>query len=261
MSRQASLAITLAKQEESESISGLLTLEQEEWKAYTGLLTKANMVRHIAFKLFGGKWNPQIDCAISGERVTSTIYAYPATPTLPYRVLASYGELSEGRVQTPVLTETVHFRLETEQGLRYPAHSLVSANWLTAYDAEGNQIPAPGITIKARSVGTAFPVYGSLQIKYRTFRTAHTLSMEARDDALEHFWSAYILGLPLGGEPVLLKFDPPPTAEELTAMAAECGGRIGLSLEWEEQDPANRVTPGKKEEVWDYCGGNFLREN
>ena len=93
-------------------------------------------------------------------------------------------------------------------------------------------------------------VYGSLRVKYEVFRTTHTLSLKARPDAVEHFWSAWVMALVSNNEPGMLKLDPPPTAEELSEMGLTTCPDYNFELDWlDDSDKPPSVSPGRKEEV------------
>lgn len=258
MSQLHSLVVTLVNPDSAGEDLLLLQLEQEEWAPYTGFVTKSNMVRQIGKMLFADHgWNPVVGCALMNGLLYSLIYAYPLLPTTKFKVLSSYGYLSEGSGQDVVMEETIDFDFDVEQGLKYPAIAVSGYDWLTSYDHNGNPDTRPAVSVLGRNVTSSSPVYGTLRIRYSVYRVVYTLSMEAREDAIEHFWSAYLLGLPEGGRPVLLEFDPPPTMEDMTKEGLTCGDE-NLEVTRDEPDPEDMIGQGIKIEIYDYCSGELI---
>jgi hypothetical protein len=257
VSQQPSLSISLVTPAAPES-GPLLLLEQEEWQPCTGYMSTANMVRAVAAQLYPDAWSVEVDCGLTNGMVVSRIFAYPIVSPLDYTVLSSHGEIGTGRLEQVLMDEIVQFRLDTSHSVNYPVTALDLLDWLCAYDAAGNPLAGPAVTLSGREVSAAEPIYGSLRVRYLTTRTTFTLRMDAREDAAEHFWSAIILGLPVGGEPVLLAFDPPPALEEMTAAGDECGDSTGETKD-QNNMPIPEVSPGNRTEIYDYCSGELLR--
>jgi len=220
---QHNLTINITSPEAARISEELLLVEQADWKPFTGYVTKGNMVRRIANMLYGDAYQAEIDCGMVGSQVVAAIYVYPLRDNVRYRLVATHGVLSDGQFEASEQEETLHFSLETTASIRYPAARILSAEWLSSYDADGNATTKPSVTAIGREVTASGPVYGSLRIRYIANRFDHILTMDKREDAVENWYSAAIVALPSGGRPVFLTFDPPPTAEEMAKGDYGCG--------------------------------------
>jgi hypothetical protein len=261
VSQPSSLTITLSPAQATAADEPMLILEQEPWRAASGYITLANMVREVAATLYGedALGATQVNCDRDGLNVYADIYAYPRDVFVQYQILTSHGHLAGGAIQTPLMDEILQFQLDTEQQVKYPVQEIASLTWLTAYDQDGNPLVAPDVLVVGRTVTSSAPVYGSLRIRYTTRRYMHTLTMAPRPDAEENWYSAVIMGLPADGEPVFLTFEPPPTAEELYSRDEECGGGGGSVLDDPERG-GNPVSQGTLVQIYNYCTGKLVRE-
>lgn len=264
-SQQHNIIITISAPESTAAAQPYLILEQADWEPYAGQMTKMEFVRRIAIQLFGPEagvaTSPDMNCPIDASGcVVAEIHAYPSRIDLGYRLITSYGDLSGAYPQSLNVEDVLQFTIDTEQQVPYPIGAIVQAEWLTCYDSHGTKIHGPAPTFFDRTVSVPYPVYGSLRLTYSTYRTNHLLSLSARPDAIEHFWSAWVIGLVEHSQPVMLQIDPPPTVEELAKMGVSTCPDWELNMEWDEDGGPPTVDIGRKEQVYDYCTGELLRE-
>lgn len=264
MSQQPNLTINFISAVEERVSEALILVEQAEWQPYTGYVTKGNMVLRLANMLYGSEYQAEIDCGLTGGQVVAAIYVYPLRDGVQYQLHATHGVLSEPAFEAAEIEETIHFSLALTAGLKYPAARVLSTQWLSAYDADGIPASQPAVTVDGSEITVAALVYGSLRIKYVANRYAHVLTMDQRPDATENFYSAFIVGLPSGGRPVFLEFEPPPTAEEMARGEYDCGmgsgGRNDVSTPEHPLD-APDASGHQREIVIDYCTQKIITDS
>jgi len=259
VSQQLNLTINFSAASVEKRDSGeLLLIEQEDWKPYTGLVTKGNMARQLASLLYSDAYQAQVDCGVMANGdVVCAVYVYKLRPDVQYQLTVTHGELAGPEATGVDVDETLHFSLDTESALKYPAATVRSAVWASAYNSDGVKVTDPAVTITSRDVTVSAPVYGSLRVQYTAQRDEYILTIPKRADAEENFYSAYLIGLPIGGRPVFLQFDPPPTAEEMAKEGTECGrGSGGDSGDaTRPSHPLDDVTASKHQRtiIVDYC--------
>ena len=264
MSQRPSLTINISPAQSARVSEQLVLVEQAEWAPYTGYVTRGNMVRYLANMLYGEAYQAKIDCGLIGGQVVSALYVYPLRDDVQYQLLATHGVLSDPAFEESEQEETLHFNLETEASLRYPASRVQSTEWLSSYDAEGNPATKPVVTVSGREIVASAPVYGSLRIRYQANRYVHLLTLDKREDATENFCSAVIVALPVGGRPVMLTFDPPPTAEEIAQGGYDCGmGSGGDPQVTEIEHPldAPEASSHQRTILIDYCTQEILMDS
>jgi hypothetical protein len=179
----------------------LIMLEQETYINYVGYVTKAAAVRHLANLIYQKHNDVQVNCGVTAGRLGIGINAYPYFPDLNYRLLCSYGTLSDPTILEVEKKETVQLHLETEVNVRYPVLAILSAEWLnSAYDANMEMIPQPAILIgdDVKSVRSAIPCYGSVEVTYTTVVHCYALDIVARE-RLEDKYSSVVYAVYDGG--------------------------------------------------------------
>ena len=116
----AALTLTYGLSAAAGEPADLLRLEQEPWSAYTGKITKGEMIRWLGAMVGGAEYESRVDCGLAGDQLVSTIYAYPYEADLIYQLHTSWGLLSERRVEMQEIRELVQFKLKTEERTDYP---------------------------------------------------------------------------------------------------------------------------------------------
>lgn len=264
MSLRPNLTITITPEQSARVSEELILVEQAEWRPYTGYVTRGNMVRYLANLLYGEAYQAQIDCGLTGGQVVAAIHAYPLRNDVRYQLLTTHGVLSEPVMEESEQEETLHFSLELTASLRYPASRVLSTEWLSSYAADGTPATKPAVTVDGREIVAAAPVYGSLRIRYQANRSIHLLTLDQRADATENFYSAVIVALPVGGRPVMLTFDPPPTAEEMAEGGYDCGmGSGGNPQLTEIEHPLDtpEASSHQRTILIDYCTQEVLMDS
>lgn len=264
MSQQPNLTINFSPEQSARVSEELLLVEQAEWRPYTGYVTKGNMVRYLANLLYGEAYQAQIDCGLTGGQVVAAIHVYPLRGDVQYQLLTTHGVLSEPVLEESEQEETLHFNLELTAGLRYPASRVLSTEWLSSYAADGTPATKPAVTVDGREITAAALVYGSLLVRYVANRSTHLLTLDKREDATENFYSAFVVGLPVGGRPVFLEFEPPPTAEEMAQGGYDCGmGSGGDPQVTEIEHPLDppEASSHQRTILIDYCTQEVLMDS
>lgn len=236
-------------------------IEQQEWSAYSGGLTRWQSVAFLVGLLYRGiDWtNYQINCDMEDGRIVCNIHVYPLKPGLFYRLAVTHGELGERRIESVDVEENARLTLEQEISVRYPVDEIVSAEWLgDCFDAEFNVVPQPRLRIRAdrRQVEAAQPVYGTVAVKYRTTRHTYELRIEKREEAIENLYSSIAYALVDAGAPVTEVLEPPPAASELEA---DCGYGGGMKISGPEDDGPGLDEPhANRKTVYEWCDPHRL---
>ena len=241
----------------------LLLLEQPPWPERIGQATKVAVVNWLAGTLFDDESILQMDCGFSGGRTGADIWAWPLRADVSYRIATTHGELGEGEWEEVDEEAVLQYTLADTADLPHPAMSLVDIEWLAAYDASGNPDAEPGVSVDpwSRSVRLTAPTYGSVRVRYRTGRWVHRLSVPRREDAIENWYSAWIVAYPSGGRPVFLEFDPPPAAE--SGGDIDCGRHTTGSITADDDDELEKPEANRsiRTMTYDYCTGLLVNDN
>lgn len=245
----------------SESLD-LLQIEQVDWDRYTGKVTTGAMVRALREMLYGEDAGSLVDCGLTGCSVVCLILVYPRVPGLAYQFAASYGSLSERLEEIVEESETVNFSLETSASPNHPPMAIISAEWAdVVYDAAGNEIVPPALTILDGEIISPIPVYGAVDVVYTTERHAYTLTAPRREDAVDNFYTSAVYGWYSGGVN-WLAVKMPPGIETFNADAdAVCGGDSGFIEPPEDDDPGEEPVTGNRRSVVDYCSQEIVEDD
>ena len=244
----------------------LLLLEQAAWPEHTGQVSRGALVAWLAAQFYGVQASGLVDCGFAGGATGADIYAWPLRAGVHYRLATTNGELGEGEWEEIEEEAVLQFSLSAEAALPHPAISFVDLEWLAAYDAQGNPDAQPMVTVRpwSRAVQLSAPTYGSVLIRYRTGRWVHRLSVTRREDAIENWYSAWIVAYPSGGRPVFLEFEPPPTAEARAGDDTGCGrGGVTGSITRDDDDKPAPPVAGRtvRTMTYDYCTGALANDN
>ena len=243
-------------------LDDLLQIEQSDWSAYTGRVTKGGMILSLREMLYGEDAGNVVDCGMTGGEVLCLIDVYPRRPGLVYQFAASYGRLSDRREEEARVTETRNFSLETSVSPSYPPFTINRAEWADAvYDVEGNEITPPALTIEDGKITCPSPVYGAVDITYTTERHSYTLNLPRRETALDNFYSAAVYGWYEGGVD-WLEVELPPGIEVFEADPdAVCGGWSGSSdVIWPDEEQGLPDVSAHRYTVVDYCTQEIVED-
>lgn len=241
----------------------LLFYEQEKWAPYTGLVTKANLVKMLARLLYGDRYQETIDCGMrdGGKSFVAVVHAYPLVPNLQFETHTTYGTLSEGVVEDYLHTEQVGIVYEEEKELEYPAMSVESVEWLGGiYNKNGRTVPARDLAVSGKKLYVGGQVCGTVKLSYWVRRTTFILSIEKREDAIENFYSAAVYGIYPGGI-AFKEISAPPGAEAFAPDPdAVCGWTYRLRVTYHEKDPRppKPDSPSDETRRVDFCTGEEL---
>ena len=252
----AHITLTYSGQRSEREPLDLLLIEQQEWKPYTGVVTKGSMIKYLSALLYSESYEEQLDCGMSGGNVVCSVYVYPRVLGLAYQFHASHGTLSTRLQETVEITEACNFSLESAVAPKYPPLSIASATWADeVYDIVGNSITPPALTIASGEITTALAVYGAVDITYTTERHTYILTAPRRDEAVDNFYSAVVYGVYAGGLN-FLEIEMPPGIEAFEAdPGAICGGGgvDGSITDPDEDNPPPPPRPKDRKTVVDYC--------
>lgn len=245
--------------------SPLVLIEQAEWSVYTSRVTRQEVVRWLAARIGGDTYQQRIDCGMAGGHLVCPVYVYPRSPGVRYRLLTSWGELSERAVELVEMVEQVQFRLSTEEATRYPSRSIRAVEWtVECLDASGAVIDPPALTIAGQAVRCGQPVYGTATVRYLAERHGYILNVPRRECAIDAHYSAVLIAPVAGYEPARLVLTMPPGIDRFEADPdARCGGGRSLSgtIVWDDppSPPPDPQAADLITEV-DYCDQTAIRE-
>lgn len=226
-----------------------IMLDQDGYLPCTGEVTKAAMVRFLADLIYQSGESAGVQCGMDGDVAALLVSAYLFDPGLNYRLLATYGLLSEGARHEREITETLQFKLTDEVSVKYPVAAISSVNWLSPFvrDKDFNKLEpkpdlAPGDELK--TIKSSVACYGSAKVVYTTVVDSYILNIPPREDVEENKYSSVVYAV-YSGRPVWLVTDPPPGAEEMEGdCAGQDTGHLGRPPKWPSDLPkayANRA--------------------
>lgn len=252
--------LTLSYSTPSVDGGDLLMIEQEEWGKNTGVVTSAEMLRYVSAWVYNQLYRASTDCGMVDGQLRCQVNVYPRVPGLSYQLHTSWGSLSGPRGGTTAVEEILNFTLSTEERVKYPCLEILDVDWMAeCYDASGAVVTPPPLTIDGNAIVITAPVYGSVQVRYRTERYSHTLSIPRREDALEEFFSAAVYALYSGGL-TWIEIDLPNSFDEATATE-RCGLSGSGSVTWPEDDPRPIAdNPYRRKTVVDYCSQEIISD-
>lgn len=241
----------------------LLMIEQEDWQPYTGVVTRAELVRYLASALYGERYQSRVDCGMAAGAVVCAINVYPRVAGLAYQFHASHGTLSPRTVDMVEEEESINFTLTTEATPTHPPRSISSAEWLAeCYDADGVRVDPPPLTIDGGRLTIPAPVHGAVSVRYTTERHGYILSCQRRAAALDNHYSAAVYGVYAGGIN-WLEIEMPPGIDtfELDPDAV-CGWGSGRgTVTWPDGDPYPVADdPHSRHTEVDYCTQEIIKD-
>ena len=261
----ATLTIPFADAAAAATPADLVLLEQEEWGAYAGRLTKLGMTRYLDHVLYasGGAAAPNVvDCGASG----TAVLVWPLRDNVVYRLFATVGTLGAGELGEVEETDTVSFTLTQSAALKHPAQRILSAEWLTGpWTTGGVKIAPPELAASGRELQAGVPVYGSVRVRYLSRRWRHPLQIsmdEARDRMASGGWSEWAVCLPAPWRPVALALTMNRGAEDMAKSGKGCGrGRENIRVSRDEEEWPPVVEPEDKTVHCEYCTGECEDED
>lgn len=239
-------------------------IEQGDWSVYTAKVTRQEVVRWLAAWIGGDEYQQRIDCGMAGGDLVCPVYVYPLAAGVAYRLLTSWGQLSERVVEVIEIVEQVQFRLTDTASTKYPARAIRSVEWTVAcLDPDGEVIASPALIISGQELHSGQMVYGTATVAYECERHCYILNAPRRLTAVDSHYSAVLVAPVAGYEPARIVLTMPPGIEAFERDPdAKCGGGSSSgSAAWDanpdpppDPQPANLIT-----EV-DYCDQTTIRE-
>lgn len=262
-----SLRLTLTTPQSAGISGGSVLLEQEAWDPYTGHLTKVAALGWLRKMLFGGD-APIANCPGDGPGYQKALYAYPSPEGLNYRAMLSHGQLTGPVIERREFSELIQCNLDRRPPLKYPALAITSHQWVgETYDASGELVPAPLITVVGNSLHLSAEVYGSLRVSYLVCRHTYVATVQPRPEYGENKLQTYLLAVWSGGNSHL-EVEAPATAEDGVCNSrwnpgtgmfdylpyGEPGSGTGFEGSGDDDDNPFRPVDGEDEHKYiDYC--------
>lgn len=270
MPAAATLTIPFAAAPETAQASDLVLLEQEEWGAYAGRLTKLGMTRyldHVLYASGGGSAPNVVGCGRDGAGDLNTaVLVWPLRDDVRYRLFSTVGTLGAAELGEVEEQDTVSFALAKSATLKHPARRVLSAEWLTGpWTKGGIRIAPPPLTVSGRELRANAPVYGSVRVRFLARRYRHQLKIawdEVKTLLAGDDWSEWAVCLPPPGRPVALALTMNRGAEDMAKSGKGCGrGGDSGRIEQPEEEWPPYVEPEDKTVNCDYCTGECEDED
>ncbi len=244
------------------AVSGLI-IEQEEWVAYTGSLTRYSAAAFVSNLVYDTRYTIDINCGFVDGAVATLVHVYPEKPGRDYQAHLSWGTLGERIIDEHTMQESIDFSGARSYTLKYPARRIVSMRWLgEVFDHNLDPIPPPALSASGdlREVKSSITAYGTVKVVYDTIRHNYTVRIGKRENAEENKYSSVFYAVHDGGVDHLVLSEPP-AADELEGDCASGGGG-SVSIIGPEPGEPNYPEPGAdRETVYDYCTGELISDD
>lgn len=253
------------------SEGGFLLLQQEAWDPYVGQLTKMQVFAWLSKIIFQAA-TPSAYCPPDAPGFSKTIYAFPSTPDLNFKIGCSNGQLNSAIIEIIDFTELVRVNLNRNPALKYPALSVISYAWEgDVYNKKGEIVGSPDIRLVNKSPILRQDVYGSLRVTYTVYRYAYTLSVQPREEYQEKKFQSFVYAVWQNGS-TYLEVEAPVGAEQekipcnnilggginggigqFGAFGVVPGSTTGGELETDDDPYQGRVSGSDEDRYIDYC--------
>ena len=265
----ATLTISFAAEAASASPADIVLLEQEEWGAYAGRLTKLGMTRYLDHMLYasgGGSAPNVVDCGRDGAGDLNTaLLVWPLGDDARYRLIATVGTLGAAELGEVEEQDTVSFTLTRSATLKHPAQRVLSAEWLTGpWTTGGVKIAPPPLAASGRELRANVPVYGSVRVRLLARRYRHPLKIswdEVKALVASGGWSEWAVCLPASGRPVALALTMNRGAEDMAQSGGSCGRGGSFKVTGPDEEWPPVAEPEDKTVHCDYCTGECENED
>lgn len=182
MSSESNIAISFSNDINRDYV----IIEQEPWGKDVGRTSDVQGITAIGSMIFGGSL-PLPDCGGLAE-FNTLVYVYPSRPDLYFTFHVSHGNFLPGKIESNLLREEViQCRFKISQETDYPVNGIRFMKWIgKCYNAKGEIVPYPSISIDGRIFTFSEKVYGSLRVRYSVFRYTYKVRITERDDSIEN---------------------------------------------------------------------------
>lgn len=240
----------------------LLVIEQESWHRYTGKVTRQEMARLILSWLNNGDYEAKANCATDGKTLLCRLLVWPRVAGLVYEMLASWGSLSLPVIEMVEETELLQFHLTDAERPRHPVRQLLSVSWADeCYDATGQTIVAPELSLRGHDLRANRKVYGTAEIRYLAERHSYLLNIPRREEAYDKHFEATVAGVYSGGLNWLQVQMPPGIEAFENDPDYRCGGSSsGHLIEPEDDDSVPEPDGRDYEVIVDYCSQEVISD-
>ena len=190
-------------------------LEQEDWPKDLGKITKMNLARYV-IQMTQPEFAdlditvdpPSAICTMNqGEggnggvnSIATRIYAYVVDPTMPFQIETTSGDLYGDQFQWVEKTEVLSFTGSKSADFKYPCNALESIKFQgKVYNLHREEVFPSTVFHDSRSISMSEPIYGTLRVKFRSFRHIYVLVIPERAEAKENKFDAVVYAYYKGG--------------------------------------------------------------
>jgi len=182
MDRQLSISLSLP------SVTGAyVILEQEDWEAYSGKMTKAALIRIFENTYTEGSHRNIYRCVTN----TVTLYAYPSDPELEFFTDVSHGTIGFPQVETLNKMEQIPIDMVDKVSLRFVPLSIDGIAFPSdCWNEEGQKIDPPTVIVDGKDLIFSQKFYGQVMVGYSVLRYVFSVDVPERDDAIDNAFSS-----------------------------------------------------------------------
>lgn len=182
MDRQLSINLSIPA-----IIGPYVVLEQEEWKAYSGKMTKAALVRIFENAYIEDDHDNVYQCVLG--RIT--IFAYPSDPQMDFDVNVSHGSIGFPQIETINKMEQLSIDMVDKIPLQLIPLSLDGIAFSSdCWNEDGQIISPPEVELIGKDLVFSEKIYGQVMVGYSVLRYTFEIDIPERPDSIENAFSS-----------------------------------------------------------------------
>lgn len=182
MDRQLAINLSLPSAE-----GPYVVLEQEDWKAYSGKMTKAALIRIFENAYTEAEHQNVYQC-VTGKII---LFAYPSDPAMSFITDVSHGDIGFPQVETINRMEQLPIDMVDKISLQMIPLTLDGIAFPSdCWNADGQKIDPPSVELIGKDLIFSEKFYGQVMVGYSVLRYTFGVIVPERDDALENAFSS-----------------------------------------------------------------------
>lgn len=182
MDRQLSISLSLPS-----AVGPYVVLEQEDWEAYSGKMTKAALIRIFENTYTEAEHQNVYQCVTNKV----ILYAYPSDPMMDFLVDVSHGTIGFPAVETLNRMEQLSIDMTDEVSLQLLPLAIDGIAFPSGcWDEDGQRISPPDVKIEGKKLIFSKKFYGQVMVGYSILRHVYNVSVPEREEALENAFSS-----------------------------------------------------------------------
>lgn len=181
MERHLSINLSLPS-----AIGPYVVLEQEDWEAYSGKMTKAALLRIFENTYTEGEHQNVYRCVTN----KITLFAYPSDPELKFITDVNHGAIGFPQVETLNKMEQIPVDMVDKVSLQFVPLTLDGIAFPSdCWNEEGQKIAPPSVELVGKTLMFSEKFYGQVMVGYSVFRYIFSVDVPERTDAIDNAFS------------------------------------------------------------------------